>query len=629
MVRLLTQRTNRRPCVARALLGLGATAILSSMTMLLGAGDASAQTQPAPEIVEVKVIGSTSQVARITVRSPRSVSGIVRCDCAKVSIRVDLPTGGEKSVWLPFGNTDPYSYGQVVWDVPGAKDPEAPTGGQTLRNSAVAVLPSALGARTAPTSVSARGRVILDVVELTPDDIEQRAWLLDGFAVVATTSKELRSLSEDGRRSVFGWLERGGELLVDDADPVPDIAVQPTNDRNAFIGLGTVRRTANAIRTGQWESVMLPPIEQPWVGPTHDLGSLTLKNAVKLAPAGALLAGLLVYALGVGPLAYMLGLRRNQPMLMWVAVPLTAVVTTVGVLGIGFALRTTAKDQYVVFQLQGVHANRTTVARAIVEGGSNSRVRIPAGWSVRGQLVKLEVGTPSVASVDLPPGGLTEVRFIGDTAPSAQRLTATLDAARTLTVTSTGTALRNLFAVERTPNQSGGNQFNVMPLANVAAGGNTTAAVNTAPIYGGSDLDQERQVLAAFAAESGAFGPGSVVVVAEIDGNPAGIPSVLTKNARSLRTFVAAAAAPPALPRTADWVGGVVRIDIPQGMNSVGLSGTAPTDTIFVGSDEVPVFDGPVPAGAIQNGAIVLRSETAVVVETVAVVENASTEFVQ
>lgn len=601
--------------------------VLAIVWALGGAGRAGAQTPAGPEVVEVKVVGSSTLVARVTVRSPKPVAGNLRCTCSQVSTRVDLPTGGEKSVWLPFGAVDPYFSGQVVWDIPGAKDPEAQvavTRSGSTYTAALAVLPSALGSRAAPSSVSTRGRAILDVIELTPDDIEQRAWVLEGFAALATTSKELGSLSQDGRTAVLGWVERGGELLVDDNDPVPGISEQPTDDRNAFVGLGIVRRTANAIRTGQWETAMLPPTRPTVLNSVPTRRSISLKSAVRLAPAGALLAGLLVYALGVGPLAYMLGRRRNRPMLMWVAVPLTAAVTTAGVLGIGLALRQTAQDQYVLFRLHGRIADRATVARAVVEGSSANRLRVPTGWTAAGEDVKVEVGTVSTASVDLAPGGLTEVRFNGDAAPTPAPFTVQYDANGTLTVTSTAAStLTNMFVIAQ-----GFGQLGRTDLPDLAPGASNSVVVPVTPTYTGSSLDGERESLAAMAQDAGIFGHNVVVVIAEISPRPAaGVPASLTKNAKALREFAAVAAIPsgPRVTRSGDvnTTANLMRVDIPISTDTVALVNTSFDDVIWVNGTEVAATDGPVPAGAIQNGAIVLRSQTA------GVVESTGTEFVQ
>ncbi len=622
-MRLLTGPPNQRRTYGSALTAAAFTllALLFLLAMVATAGPALAQSAPAPEIVDAKIITSTKSVVRITVRSPRPVSGELRCTCNRVTTRVDLPTGGEKVVWIPLGTLQIYFSGQIIWDIPGSKDPEAPiNGGNQQRPIALGVLPSALGSRSAPASVSTRGRMIIDVIELVPDDIEQRAWLLDGFAVLATTSKELGSLSEAGRRSVLSWVERGGELLIDDADPVPDLVTQPTEDRSATFGLGTVRRTANALRTGRWEAVMLPANQTEAGSQTSEL-SISLKDAVRLAPAGALLAGLLVYAMGVGPLAYMLGRRRNRPMLMWVAVPLTAAVTTVGVLGIGFALRRTASDQYVLFRLHGTSADRTTVLRALVDGSSPNNVRIPTGWTAEGDLVKINVGTVSTASVDLAPGGLTEVRFTGDTAPTTAPLAASLDAIGNVTVTNTSSStVRTLHIVN-------GDGF-AMTLPDLAAGASTTVTFSATPTYGTSAAEEQQTAVTALIVNNTVLRSGAVVVVGEIDPTSApGVPSAFTNKARATRQFAAVSVVPSGARVTrspgTSGSGGLTRIDLPPDAQAYELRGVAAGDTILIGSDEFPAVDGPLPPGAIENGALVLRSQTATVVEAPA------TEFVQ
>ena len=600
-------------------------AVLAALGVAAWGTPVSAQTTPKPEIVEARVVGEVSRAVRVTVRSPKPAAGTLSCQCGHTSLRVDLPTGGEKTVWLPLDSSfSSFAPGRILWDLPGNNDPEFPVSSQ-IGNPALAVLPSALGSRSAPGSVSARGRVIVDVFQLSLDDIEQRPWLLGSFAILSTTAKEFSSLSGDGQRSVLGWVERGGELLIDDGGSVPGISQQPSDTRNALIGSGVVRRTANGVRTGQWESVLLPPTRSPEPSNSFSRSPISLKSAVKLAPGGALLAGLLVYALGVGPVAYMLGRRRRQPMLMWVAVPLTALVTTLGVLGIGLALRSTARDQFVAFRLQGALSDRVTIARAVVEGSKATRIRVPAGWAVDGDDVKVELGTVSTATVDLPPGGLSEVRFTGTTKPSAALVTAALKPDGTLTVTNVSSSpLRNVFAINRSAGQIGR-----VDIRDLAVGDSVDIPFVPTPSYSSTADEREREALAMMALDAGAFAQNRVVVIVEVEPKAlSGVPTILTNSARAKREFVGTIATTngPRISRLfqTDGTLTVVRVDVSPG-SSYSFQSILPGDTVWIDGVETGIGDGPVPAGAIQNGAIVARSQNGTVTESAKSPESAGT----
>jgi hypothetical protein len=320
----------------------------------------------------------------------------------------------------------------------------------------------------------------------------------------------------------------------------------------------------------------------------------------------------------------MLGRRRNRPMLMWAAVPLTAMVTTVGVLGIGFGLRRTASDQYVLFRIHGQTADRTAVLRAMVDGSSPKSVRIPTGWTAEGELVKVDVGTVSTASVDLPPGGLTEVRFSGDTAPTPAPFTASVDNVGNVTVTNTSSStVRRLHVVT-----GAGNQVAWMALPDLTAGGSTTVPFNPIPAYGSTASEDEQLAITMLALENTLLTTSAVVVIAETDAQPSpGVPSTLTNNAKATRQFAAVSALPSGarITRSPDpnGNGGLSRIDLPLGASAFTLTNVSAGDAILIENNEIPISNGPLPPEAITNGAIVLRSITATVIEA------PDTDFVQ
>jgi hypothetical protein len=617
----------------RKLLGVISTTI-AALSAVGGVFPMAARAQSSakdPQIIEAKPFGAfdgaNQAVVRVTVRSPKPVTGILRCECnhgAIVTTRLELPTGGEKTVWLPMGQIASYDSRTIIWDVPGGSDPSLPIVVQPgFGQRAMAVLPSALGSRKAPTSVSARARGgSIEVADVSLDDIEQRGWILEGFTVVATTSKELKTLSTDAQRAVFDWVNRGGELLVDDDDPVPLIAKQPTVQRNAIVGLGIVRRTANATRTGQWESVMLPGIR---AAKGNNSGynqfqevPVSLKSAIKLAPVGALLAGLVVYALATGPLAYSLGQKRKKPMLMWIAVPLASLLTTVAVVGIGFALRRTAHDQVVRYTLHGL-ADRTTVARAVSEGSTARNIKLPTGWTASSSDIKLDVGVGITSSVDLRPGQIKEVRFTGTTAAGGAPFEVTFSGDQITVKNLTGNKLTHVVAFSSIQGQ-----LSTQPLKDVAGSGTESASLNFSPFYfSGSFGDVETGGLLSLVQSNMVLREGPVIVVAEVEGdssNPS-IPNALLINAKPLRSIHAVSALPDfrvqsqnsggvaVLPQS---VGNLRRFDLGDHLDAdYSITGLTYSDTIWIGDQEVPAVSGPLPEGAVQNGVVLINSATA------------------
>jgi hypothetical protein len=626
------------------LLSVASGVAVVGLVTFVGQGPASAQGKTRPEIESAEQFGRRSGVARVTVTSPKPVSGVLRytnysTNGTAISMPLELPTGGTKSVWVPLGNTSQYNGGTFEWDVPGKRDPSSQLGyanNGTLEAS-IAVLPSALGSRQAPSSVSAPARGgVFGVAALTLDDIEQRGWILSGFAVVVTTAKELNALTDDGRRAIFAWVNRGGELLIDDQEPVPLIKTQPTATRNALVGAGVVRRTSNSIRTGQWEKAMLPAFGEIQVSGDFERIPISLRDAVRFAPIGALLAGLTVYALTLGPLAYHFGKKRKRPMLLWTAVPLTAILSTVAVVGLGTTLRRTAQDQYNLFTVHG-EVDQTTVLRAVTETSKAKSVKLPNGWFATGDQLKLEVGSGLTSTVQLRPGQVKEIRFTGPTKASAKPFEVTLIGGELTIRNLSSQVMRNVTVFGQDPAYSPivSGQPNVdvarQELDDIPAKGKATEtfAPSSYPHYSyvSTEEEQDQVSLASLAQNAGLFDNGVVVVIAEMDATPNGaVPSRFTANARLLRHFHAVIVDFTKSGRnTVTANPSIRRFDVGAGdVTEYVVDGVRSADTVWAqGESTRPTF-GRLDDTQLTNGAYLTESQT-IIVERAAPVPTAST----
>jgi hypothetical protein len=603
----------------------------------LGLSPASAQSKAkGPEIEEAIRFGRTTSVALVTVSSPKPVAGVLNLTSyssqnSLISVPLELPTGGTKSVWIPLGRLDQYGGATVEWDVPGKADPSSQIGyGSNLSSeSSIAVLPSALGSRQAPSSVSApvRGGVF-GVATLSLDDIEQRSWILDGFAVVVTTAKELNALTDDGRRAVFAWVNRGGELLVDDDEPVPLITVQPTRSRNALVGAGVVRRTSNAIRTGQWESAMLPALGEIQLSGKYDPVPISLRDSVRFAPVGALLAGLTIYGLALGPLTYRLGKKRNRPMLLWTAVPLSAVLMTAAVVGLGTTLRRTAKDQYALFTVHGV-VDQTTVLRAVTENSPAKRVKLPTGWLARGDNVTLEVGAGLTSSVQLRPGQVKELRFQGPTKASSTPFKATLVGDQLTIKNLSSQKLTNVTVYGHEPGLSTGlpvgplTEMSRQQLPNIAGNAETTTTFQPIvfQMYASTSTtdEQDQMAMASLVQEAELFDSGVVIVVAEMDAvaNPA-VPPRFVSNAQLLRHFHAVVVDFTETGRNTTTPNGTSRrFDVGSGdVTEYLVDGIGGADYVWVNGEQTIAEFGRLNEAQLTNGALLSESQTIRVTRT-------------
>jgi hypothetical protein len=583
---------------------------------------ASAQSSvPEPEIIDAMMfIGeSGTSVARVTLSSPLPVKGELRLgasytDSSQSSSVVELPTGGERIVWLtmPAGSTS-YSSEEVTWDIPKGQDPRASF---TRSIASIAVLPSALGSRKVPNTLSTIGRTgTVRFAALTLDDIEQRGWILGGFHTLATTARELTSLSPNGQQVIAAWVERGGELLVDDDSTVPFLKTQPKPGASAIVGAGVVSRTGNAMRTGQWESILLPSLR--WK-PENYSGSyfeptigVSLRDSIKLAPVGPLLGALALYAIVLGPLVYVMSKRKNKPMLMWAVIPAVSILTTGAVVGIGTALRRTANDQLVVATLYGETANSQLLIRAVTEGSSAKRLKLAPGWSASSSDTNFSVtnGASLSTSIELLPGQVSEVRFKGTTPPAPAPFTAEYLGNDKLKVTNVSTQkLVNVTVIR------GSNSFDrSAAFGDIPAGATRTFTLN---VSGASGAENDLQIADQLVSSNLSF-----VVIAEsaassISNSKTGIPAQLVDGAKVLpgRHLVQVSQPGPQVGNNFFGAGStddppVYRIDF-LGLDTSKYIIEMYNGEIWDGSEYVPLGSS-IPPTALVNGAVLVRGTDA------------------
>jgi hypothetical protein len=587
-----------------------------------GGGLAGAQTNvPEPSIVDALMfIGeSGNSVARVTVSSPLPVKGELRLgalytESSQSSTVIELPTGGERTVWMtmPAGGNS-YSSESVTWDLPKGRDPQ---GNFTRSLDSIAVLPSALGSRKVPNTLSIGRSGTVRFAELTLDDIEQRGWILSGFHTLATTARELASLSPNGQQVIAAWVERGGELLVDDDSAVPQLKTQPTQGASVVIGAGIVRRTGNAMRTGQWESVLLPSLR--WKPENYSFGyseptiGVSLRNSIKLAPVGPLLGALALYALVLGPAVYVLSKRKNKPMLIWAVIPAVSILTTAAVVGVGTALRRTAQDQLVIATLYGETANSQLLIRAVTEGSPAKSLKLKPGWSANSSDTNFSTsgGASLTTKLELLPGQVSEVRFRGSTPPTPPPFRAELVGNDKVQVTNSSTErLVNVSIVTGLSN----NNFNrLIVLGEIQPGATRIIGLAGA---GGSGSEKELQIVDQLVSSN-----LSLAVIAESIPNStlsstAGIPSQLVNGAKILpsRHVVQVQQSGP---RTANsFFGGsfadafVYRVDF-LGLDPATFQLNMPNGEIWNGSDYTPLPIS-IESTVIVNGAILVRGNNA------------------
>ncbi len=405
----------------------------------------------------------------------------------QVVLPIELPPGVTAKVWIALAGANNLISATAKLSNPSRTASAANVLDLRAGNSeavSVAVLAGASGGRPVPAVTET---VVQDVTAslslVDADVIERQTEVLNAFEVLAVSSRDLLALSEATQADVIAWVRRGGELLVDDDGPVANVEAAPPagSVTGVPVGRGIIRRTDGALSAGKWREAILPTA----LGPQFQSGQLLARgDATSSLPAGgALLGGLVLYAVIVGPLLFLM-LRRRRPMALWSAAPLLALLTTAGVVAVGRTSRQTDDVGSALLET-GVGSSWGYLDRVLSEAGGRREVIIPDGWLASQPTVGFEsvakgvvrVGTPSVLVVEIPPGG---TRVVGLAGPLSGRagleVTATISsddpgAVEVTVVNRTGSQLSDVVAAVATHTE------NIGPMS---VGGTATFSVKDA-----------------------------------------------------------------------------------------------------------------------------------------------------
>jgi hypothetical protein len=576
----------------------------------------SSSKQPAAQLSAKPYRTERGTVVRVDLVARIPVTGTIEVIDEGVTVaeaEASLPTGGSGTFWLPAPRESYQGSLLVVVELDGQ---------DTLRSSisttgtGVAVSPSIVGPRSLPgTAATVTGESTASLELITTDDLEQRTWILGGFHVFATTTDELSSLSPDTNELIRHWVLTGGELVLDDDGTVPWLETQPTADRVSMLGSGVIRRTGGTLRSGRWNGVISPVVPDTYrfsyspysIAGDDDIRSFVTKGAVSLPPIGLLLLGLGVYALLVGPLLHIVLRKKRQAVRIWVFGPLVSVLTTVAILGLGLQLRTQATNRFAgLLRFDGNNSTDFTILRAQTK---SDLYQIPPGWSVRSDAqsegVKVLVGRPLRAEIDVPSGGVELVSFSGSTPPVRSPIAAQtklVAGERRLEVTNTSTrAVRNVVVIQN-ESPSATSWFTLAALEPGA-----TVELSTGPALGanqGVPADSSAESRAtSFVSYSPELRYEELVVTFELDSIPkapftSGTPSLL------LGAVVVPADGPVARRRSG---GAVDRIDLSPAARFV--SGDVFVDGTFTTLTNEPITPAIAPGGVVHGRNVTVTAD--------------------
>ena len=276
------------------------------------------------------------------------------------------------------------------------------------------------------------GRAEID--ELSDESFGMGASALEVYDTIMAVGGDLQSLDSVGQASLFGWINHGGRLLLDDD---AGLSLLPQQWRPlgtyALAGRGEIRVVKGLASAGKFAEIIEPSasnnVSEAGVffgaeGFGNVQNDLAARAGVRLPTLTPILLALVGYVILVGPLSYAVLRRRRRLASAWVVIPVMALLTGAAVLVTASRWRDNGHPAAVAFVdgYPGGSESQVTML-AFNRSGGTSRITMPQGWQLdesQGGLDNFEVRHQFSAANDgglfqsrLEPGQVTTGEFVG------------------------------------------------------------------------------------------------------------------------------------------------------------------------------------------------------------------------
>ncbi|MDQ1428709.1 MAG: hypothetical protein QOK39_2185 [Acidimicrobiaceae bacterium] len=228
-------------------------------------------------------------------------------------------------------------------------------------------------------------------VAVSEQDLAAAPASLGPLSVLALGSDDLGRLTPALRQAVLSWTAAGGRLLID-ASPADSIAGLPTawipaNGSHAAAGRGEVVLTSGAMAAGRWAGLVDPAGHSNGAGdPSNFTGqplgvSLATTAGLSRPKLRWLIAFLLVYIAVVGPVSFIFLRRRRRAELLWIVIPVVAIVFAATSYAVGSSQRSGLRIVHGTI-VDATAGDGTEVSYIGVSspGEATTRLQAPQGW---------------------------------------------------------------------------------------------------------------------------------------------------------------------------------------------------------------------------------------------------------
>lgn len=274
-----------------------------------------------------------------------------------------------------------------------------------------------------PPTVTIAGDMGKAVVATLPSEVlALGATALEAFDTVVGTTADLRSLPPAQQAALFGWVNRGGRLLLDDRADLSSLPAEwrPGAAGYALAGQGEVRLLDGDATEGRWASFIQPSgssqselgdpfaFSEVFASPSEDLAR---RAGVRLPSLMPVLIPLIVYWAVISIVLFLVLKASRRLTLAWVAIPALAALTAGAVLVYGNHWRSAGKPAATTF-VDGWPGGGTASSSVLLfsRDGGTITVGLPEQWQSDSEVAAYWGGFGSLPATVQPAGDGTDLR---------------------------------------------------------------------------------------------------------------------------------------------------------------------------------------------------------------------------
>ncbi|NNF56226.1 MAG: hypothetical protein HKN03_17505 [Acidimicrobiales bacterium] len=243
----------------------------------------------------------------------------------------------------------------------------------------VAILPSMQGRGIPASTRTSTADRIARTYDISENVLLAGPGAIQMFDGMIGSEQDLSALPQESRAAITQWLAGGGALFLNESTgaAITELEIPASTQSERAVGFGRIVYTDGAVGRGQLDGLIAPTrlMNQDEFGQNFNpgfSGQILLRDAgIAIPGIGVLLILMGIYILAVGPGLFVALRRLHRQPLIWLAIPVVAVVAVGTVYVVGRAQRADVDLAHatIVADTNGVLIERSEILVASSNGG--------------------------------------------------------------------------------------------------------------------------------------------------------------------------------------------------------------------------------------------------------------------